>query len=414
MTDTTRRGSKSPSVSARGSFRNEDFFEPEELTRLREYIRPLRTSKRIRVALTTAVSVIGIFVLDLGPRIASWADGAGWVLRLLLVIVVFDLIETAAAAPFSWWANLVYEKRAGHSTMTPALWLRDQLLNYVLGVGVFGALLVPVYAAQHALELWWLIGGLAMIVALLAVRFVSPVLIMPRFNKFTPMEDGPIRHRIEEIARLCGVSISGVFLMDASKRTTRANAGVTGFGKTKRVIVNDTICELPLEQLSQVIAHEVGHYRLNQPVKASPVELLPFPLALVFVEFVAGSDSVLRSAGIDDLGDPGSYPLLSFSFGLALTAWSLVSGWLSRRYEREADLEALELLGDPTSFVAVWPTIVLEDKANLEPTWWERATSTHPEVAERMQFAVDWAQLNDVPLTLPPRRSVPERQPVSV
>ncbi|MEY2467524.1 MAG: hypothetical protein QOF21_222, partial [Actinomycetota bacterium] len=82
--------------------------------------------------------------------------------------------------------------------------------------------------------------------------------------------------------------------------------------------------------------------------------------------------------------------------------------WLSRKHEREADLEALDVLGDPTSFLSVWPRMVLHDKANLEPTPWELLTAAHPEVAERMQFSVDWARMNDVPVTLPEKRSVPE------
>jgi STE24 endopeptidase len=408
MTDTTRRDSVSPSVRARGAYRNEDFFEPEELKTFRDYIRPLRTARRLRLALTTSVGLVLIFAADIGPRITGWVEGSGWALRLLVVALVFDAIGSFVAAPFSWWSNLVYEKRAGHSTMTPGLWLKDQARSLVLETVIGMALFVPIYAALHAIELWWLVGGLIIVGVQIIFVFLAPVLIMPRFNKFTPMEEGAIRSRIEEIARLSGVEIAGVFLMDASKRTTRANASVTGFGKTKRVIVNDTICELPLEQLSQVIAHELGHYRLNHIPKSFPVSALQFPAALLAVELVAGNDTVLGWAGVGDLGDPASYPLLSFVFGLALTLFSVVAGWVSRKHEREADLEALELLGDPTSFVAVWPTIVLKDKARMEPTRWELLTSTHPEIAERMQFGIDWARLNDVEVTLPPRRNVPE------
>lgn len=297
--------------------------------------------------------------------------------------------------------------------MTPGLWLKDQARDLVLE-GVIGmALFAPIYAALHAIELWWLAGGLIVVGVQIIFVFLAPVLIMPRFNKFTPMEDGPIRNRIEEIARLSGVEIAGVFLMDASKRTTRANAAVAGFGKTKRVIVNDTICDLPLEQLSQVIAHELGHYRLNHIPKSFPVSALQFPTALLAVELVAGNDSVLGWAGIGDLGDPASFPLVGFVFGLALALFSVITFWISRTHEREADLEALELLGDPTSFVAVWPALVLEHKANPEPTPWELLTSTHPEIADRMQFGIDWARLNDVDVTLPPRRSVPEPERTS-
>ncbi|HVF33294.1 MAG TPA: M48 family metallopeptidase [Acidimicrobiales bacterium] len=389
--------------------RNDDFFDEDELRRLREYIAPLRRNRRIRTVLTTAAELVLVFGLDIGPRAAGWVDGQGWAVRLLVIAAVIDLVNTVISAPFSAWANLVYEKRAGHSTMTVPTFVKDQLLNFVLGLVVTAALMLPVYFAIHAFgDAWWLVGGGLIVVALGLLQFVAPIWIMPRFNKFTPMPEGPIRDRIEELARLSEVKIEGVYLMDASKRTTRANAGVTGFGKTKRVIVNDTICEFPMEELSQVIAHELGHYRLNHTLRSFPVNAVQMPLALLAVHLIAGNETLLRWAGVEGgLGDPASFGLFGLVFGLALSVSGLGGMWLSRLDEREADLEALQLLGDPTSFVAVWPRMVLNDKANLEPTPWEKLKSTHPEIAERMQFGLDWAAMNDVPVTRPARRSVP-------
>ena len=404
-----RRNGPHPSCTKRTPSRNDDFFHEDELRVLRDYIAPLRRNRRIRVALSTVLELWLIFGLDLGPKVTGWIAGQGWALRLLLVVAVFDLIGQLVKVPFAAWANLVYEKRAGHSTMTVATFVKDQFLEFGLGI-VFGmAMLSPVYAAIHAFgSSWWLVGGAAIFTFFVALNFVAPIWIMPRFNKFTPLPEGPIRSRIEELAALQGVEIEGVYLMDASKRTTRANAGVTGFGKTKRVIVNDTICEFPIDELSQVIAHELGHYRLNHVVKGILLQSVQFPFALLFVHLVASNEAVLRWAGVRELGDPASYPLLGLLFGLAMSIFSLASMFQSRTYEREADLESLELLGDPTSFVAVWPRMVLNDKARMEPTPWEKLTSTHPEIAERMQFGLDWAEMNGVPATKPAPRSVPK------
>ncbi|HUP86291.1 MAG TPA: M48 family metallopeptidase [Acidimicrobiales bacterium] len=404
-----RRDGPHPSVTKRTPSRNDDFFHEDELRTLREYIRPLRRNKRIRVAMSTALELWLIFGLDLGPRAAAWIAGQGWALRLLVVVALFDIVGQAIRVPFAAWANLVYEKRAGHSTMTVGTFVKDQLLEFALGIVINMAMLVPVYAAIHAFgSAWWMVGAGFIFALIVALNFVAPIWIMPRFNKFTPLPEGPIRSRIEELATLQGVEIEGVYLMDASRRTNRANAGVTGFGKTKRVIVNDTICDFPIEELSQVIAHELGHYRLNHVVKGILLQAVQFPFALLFIHLVASNDEVLRWAGLRDLGDPASYPLFGVLFGLAMSVFSLASMFQSRTYEREADLESLELLGDPTSFVAVWPRMVLNDKARMEPTPWEKLTSTHPEIAERMQFGLDWAGMNDVAVTKPAPRSVPE------
>lgn len=400
------RNSLHPSVTRPTPARNEDFFEPDEIARMRDYIAPLRRNRRIRLTLGFALDLVVIFWIDLSPRAAGWVGSQGWFVRLLVVAAVLEVISVLVRAPFSYWANLVYEKRAGHSTMTVGTWLKDLLLNFVLEVVLGAVLLAPVYAAIHHTDWWWLLGGLALAVVLTGIQFVGPVLIAPRFNKFTPLEEGPIRARIEEIAALSRVTISGAYLMDASKRTSRANAGVMGFGRLTRVVVNDTFCEYPIEQLAQVIAHELGHYRLRHTLKSIPAQFLTWPVAFAFAAFVV-NDTVLGWAGITSLGDPASFALLGLAIEAPMTAMKLVSQWVSRKHEREADLEALELLEDPTAFVAVWPEMVLADKANLEPTPWERLMSTHPEIAERMQFGIDWAELNGRPIEMPPRRSVP-------
>jgi STE24 endopeptidase len=410
----TRRGSAHPPVARRTPARNEDFFDEDQLRELREYIRPLRRNKRIRVAISTVLDLVLVFGLDLAPKVAGWIDGAGWVLRLLLVAFVLDVIGLVVKAPFAAWANLVYEKRAGHSTMTTATFVKDQALELVLNTVLGALMVVPIYAAIHAFgSAWWIVGGLAVVAFLMALQFVAPVWIMPRFNKFTPLPEGPIRSRIEELARLSEVDIEGVYLMDASKRTNRANAGVTGFGKTKRVIVNDTICDFPMEELSQVISHELGHYRLNHTIKHFPLQALQWPIGLLFVHLVGTNETVLSWAGVSSLGHPGSYALLGMLLSVPMTVFNLLTMRQSRTHEREADLEALELLGDPTSFVAVWPRMVLNDKARMEPTPWELLNSTHPEIAERMQFALDWAEMNSVPATKPARRSVPIDEPAA-
>ncbi len=166
--------------------------------------------------------------------------------------------------------------------------------------------------------------------------------------------------------------------------------------------------DFPLEQIAQVVAHEIGHYRLNHIPKVFPLAGLQMFLSLAFVQYVGGNDTVLGWAGVDDLGDPAAVPVFLLAFGIPSIALGLVSAWVSRRNEREADLEALELLGDPSSFVAMWPRFVELNKADLEPSIWERWNASHPGTAERMQFGLDWAEMNDVPAEHPGRASVPE------
>lgn len=407
VTTTLRSNRPHPSLGARTPARTEDFFDEEQLADLRAYARPV---KRVRLAgrvLGTIVDLVLIFLVDLGPTLDDSVAGAPWPVRLLVVAGVFGLITQVVQLPFDWWATMVHDKRHGLSNQSAGLWAADQVKEAVLGVVLVGALLVPVYAAVRGIDTWWLVGGLIFFAIALILNFVYPVLIMPRFNKFTPMPDGELRTRIEEIAALAGTTIEGVYTMDGSKRSRRGNAFVAGFGPTKRVVVFDTMLDFPLEQIAQVVAHEIGHYRLNHIPKTFPLAGLQMLISLAFVQYVGGSDTVLGWAGVDDLGDPGAAPVFLLAFGVPSLALGLVSAWVSRRNEREADLEALQLLENPTDFVAMWPRFVALNKSDLEPGPWERWNASHPAPAERMQFGLDWAEMNGIPAERPQRAAVP-------
>lgn len=407
-TGTIRRGSDHPPLGARTPARNEDFFDEDQLADLRAYSRPRKRVDLAAKLVVGAVDLVLVFGLDLGPEIDGWVSGAPWPVRLVVVAAVFALISQVLLLPADWWATMVHDRRHGLSNQSTGLWVSDQVKGVVLTVVLTGSLLVPVFWAIRSFETWWLVGGLVFLAVALFLNFVYPVLIMPRFNKFTPMEDGPLRARIEEIADLAGTRIEGVYTMDGSTRSRRGNAFVAGFGPTKRVVVYDTLLDFEREQIATVVAHEIGHYRLNHIPKVFPLAGLQMLIALAFVQYVVGSDLVLRWAGVDDLGDPGAAPLFLLGIGVPMALLGLVSAWVSRRNEREADLEALELLGDPTSFVTMWPALVALNKADLEPGWWDRLNASHPGPAERMQFGLDWAEMNGVPVERPDPAAVPE------
>lgn len=407
-TGTIRRGSDHPPLGARTPARNEDFFDEAQLADLRAYSRPRKRVDLAAKLVVGAVDLVLVFGLDLGPEIDGWVEGAPWPLRLVAVAAAFALISQVLLLPADWWATMVHDRRHGLSNQSTGLWVSDQVKGVVLTVALTGLLLVPVFWAIRSFDTWWLVGGLVFLAVALFLNFVYPVLIMPRFNKFTPMEDGPLRTRIEEIAELAGTRIEGVYTMDGSTRSRRGNAFVAGFGPTKRVVVYDTLLDFELEQIATVVAHEIGHYRLNHIPKVFPLAGLQMLIALAFVQYVVGSDTVLGWAGVDDLGDPGAAPLFLLGIGVPMALLGLVSAWVSRRNEREADLEALELLGDPTSFVTMWPALVALNKADLEPGWWDRLNASHPGPAERMQFGLDWADMNGVPVERPDPAGVPD------
>ena len=388
-----RRNSAHPPLTRRTPYRVDDWFSADELAEARRYAGPVKRLRLVRSVLSGAVILVLIGTKAV-PNLLDSLGWRGWALQIVVGAFVITAADLVATAWITGYLQLSYDKKWGLSNQTPGRFAADQAKDLVIGTLLVAVLLVPVYAAIRATGLWWLWGWLAFMAVILGVTFVYPVVIMPRFNKFTPLEQGELRSRIEAVARLAETEIEGVYTMDASKRSSRGNAFVAGFGATKRVVLFDTILDYPIDTIEQIVAHEIGHYRLRHITKSVPFQGLLFLAAFAFVAVLGRWDGLLDWAGVDELGDPGSVPLFLGLFGLAWAGLNLAQAWFTRFKEREADLEALELLGRPEAFIDVWRRMAPDNKIELEPSRWTRLNNTHPEVPERMAFGRAWAEQN--------------------
>jgi STE24 endopeptidase len=387
------RRSHHPGLYRRTPARADDWFDADELAQARAYTRPLNRLRLVQGGLSVAVLVAFIW-LEGGRRVIDALGVGNWVVALIAVAVALQLLDLLVDPWFSAYVELGYDKRWGLSTQTPRQWVIDQVKNLIVGSVLFSALFIPVYAFIRSTDRWWFYGWLAFMAVQIFFAFVYPVVIMPVFNKFTPLEDGELRHRIDGVAARAETTIEGAYTMDASRRSVRDNAFVAGFGPSKRVVVFDTMLEHPPELVEQVVAHEIGHYRLRHIPKTLPVAALLTLATFGFLKVFTEWDLVLDWAGVESVGDPAALPVLLLGFGAASKVTGLVSAWYSRTKERQADLEALELLGDPEGFIDVWRRMAPKNKAELEPSWWKRLNASHPPVAERMAFGRRWAELN--------------------
>lgn len=389
------RTSAHPSLWARTPHRVSDWFDDGALAEARAYARPLNRLRLLSSLLSIAL-ICAFIALDGGPRVidALGLGDAGWVVQLVAVLGAYEVIDLVVSPWVGAYVSLVYDKRFGLSTQTPGSYVADVLKSTVIGLIVTCTLLVPVLAIIRSVDLWWLWAWLVFVAFSTTMALVYPVVIMPRFNKFVPLEDGELRTRIEHVAARAGEEISGVFTMDASKRTRRDNAFVAGFGPTKRVVLFDTMLEHPPEMIEQVVAHEIGHYRLKHVQKSIAFMAVLTLGVFAFLQWFTEWDRVLEVAGIESIEDPAGAMLLLAGLGLGMKGLGWISSWYSRAKERQADLEALELLGDPPAFIDVWRRMAPKNKAELETPWWKRIEASHPEVAERMAFGAEWQRLN--------------------
>jgi STE24 endopeptidase len=250
-----------------------EWFSPDELARARRYQRPLTRLRLLRGALALGLALTFVFA-EVGPWLFDRLDVSGWALQLVVLLVALSLASLVYDVPLDAWVDLHHDKRWELSTQTTRTFVVDQVKSVVLGIVMGTVLLVPLYAIIRATDLWWLWGWLVVVTFSVLLGFLYPVVIAPIFNRFAPLDDDDLAARVQRIAATAGVDITGTFVADESRRSRRDNAYVAGLGRTRRVVLFDTLLEHPPEIVEQVVAHEIGHWRLRHLRRQIPLAAL--------------------------------------------------------------------------------------------------------------------------------------------
>ncbi|HLX21471.1 MAG TPA: M48 family metallopeptidase, partial [Gaiellaceae bacterium] len=262
-----------------------------------------------------------------------------------------------ATLPLDLWRGLFRERRFGLSRQTLRGWLADRAKGEAVEIALAAAAWTAAVALGRALPRWWPVpaaAGLAVFV--LVMSFVSPLVLEPLFNRFAPLADERLAAGLRALADRAGVPVRDVLVADASRRTTRTNAYVSGLGPTRRVVVWDTLlADVSEPELRLVIAHELGHRRARHVLKGTVLGMIG-AVGFVFVLWAA-------------LGapQPDDFPramLIFLGYGLA---GAPALAWLSRRWEREADRASLELTGDRDAFVRAHLDLARKNLSDLTP-----------------------------------------------
>jgi STE24 endopeptidase len=231
------------------------------------------------------------------------------------------------------------------------------------------------------------------------------VLLEPVFNDFTPLPEGQTRSDVLELAQRAGVKVREVYSIDASRRTTAANAYVSGLGPTKRVVLFDTLLDrYARDEIRLVVAHELGHVRHRDVPRNVLYAALVAPGAALAVQRLSWGLSTER-------GTPAMLPGLALAAALVSAPLGLIGNRLSRAVERRADQFALELAGAPQAFVSFERSISLQNIADLDPPRWvSRLLSTHPPTLERIGAAEAFAASQSAATAAARRDAAPRRQ----
>jgi STE24 endopeptidase len=263
--------------------------------------------------------------------------------RQVMLVAAVALIASLVDLPLSWYRQFGLEKRFGFNRMTPSLFLADLAKGTLLAVLLGLPLLVAVLALmERAGPWWWLWAWLVWVAFNGMVLVLYPTVIAPVFNRFVPLEPGPVRERVERLLARCGFGSKGLFVMDGSRRSAHGNAYFTGFGRSKRIVFFDTLLSrLSPDEIEAVLAHELGHFTHRHILKRVLASFAISLAGLALLGWLSRQPWFYQGLGATPLpGDLlGGYALLLFFLALPVFTFVLqpLGSWMSRRHEFEAD-----------------------------------------------------------------------------
>ncbi|MDD3180099.1 MAG: M48 family metallopeptidase [Opitutaceae bacterium] len=317
------------------------------------------------------------------------APGAAWSGAIFLMAT--GLLLSLPGLPFEWWGQFRLEERFGFNKSTLRLWIGDQLKSTALGLAIGFPLAWALLSLVHWVGAAWWLWGFALIFGFQILMLVLyPKLILPIFNKLTPLAEGEQRSRLLALAERTGFRAQTIEVMDGSKRSAHSNAFFTGFGRYRRIVLFDTLIQqLAQDELEAVLAHEIGHYKRGHIPKRLALIAASELGGLALIAWLARGEWFSPAFGLP-AGELAPAFLLAGLLGGLVTFWfSPVSNWLSRRHEYEADAFARHAMGGPAPLIGALRKLAEKNLSNLTPhPLYSTFHYSHPTMLEREQSLV--------------------------
>jgi STE24 endopeptidase len=365
-----------------------DLFAADEIERARRYHRPLYLALGADLALQLAV----LAAIAFGPP-GDWlwdvTSGSWWARTLELTALVLG-VGALVRLPLSAWRGWAYERRWGFSTQSFRAWLADLVKGLVLGAALTGLGLVALVGAARAWPGWWpLVAAPGAALMTLSLSLFAPLLCGRRFNRFWPLPAEELARDLRGLSERAGVPVRTMLVSDASRRTRKHNAYVSGLGPTRRLVLYDTLLEdAPAGELRGVVAHELGHRRFRHVAAGTVLGMAGSAAAVLILWGLLSWSWLLSAAGASGPGDPRVVPFVLLVLWLLELAALPFETWLSRRWERTADRFALELTGDGETLEQMHRRLALANLSDLDPPpLLYTLLFTHPTPPERIAAA---------------------------
>jgi STE24 endopeptidase len=307
-------------------------------------------------------------------------------------LFVIGIALSIPGLPFAWYAQFKIEQRFGFNTTSLRTWIVDRIKGLLLALLLGYPLLVLVLKLiEWTGTNWWIWAAAVVIVFQLFLFLIAPAIIMPIFNKFTPLPEGALRERLFALARSTGFPTCSIDVMDGSKRSRHSNAFFTGFGRFRKIVLFDTlVAQLTEPELESVLAHEIGHYKRRHVIKMLSISMVGIIAAFAAIAWLAGQQWFYRAFGFDHqtgFAAANVVPAMLLFALLAgtITFWAspLIHLW-SRQFEYDADAFAAKTMGETQSLVQALHKLSERNLSNLTPhPFYSGFYYSHPTLLER-------------------------------
>jgi STE24 endopeptidase len=314
-------------------------------------------------------------------------------LAVAVFFALFTLAYTLSLLPLNFYQGHVVEKRFGLSTETTASFFVDSIKGTAVSLVIGLPIVLAVYWSLNAMpEWWWLATGVVVAGFGVVLAKIAPVVIYPLFFKFEPLEDGELSGRMAALAERSGTSFSGIYRMELSAKSTEAEALLAGTGRTRRIVLSDTLLSAyDADEIEVILAHELGHHAMRHMVAMIAAQSVAVLAGLYLLSIVLRiGASPLGLHGIDDVA---GLPLLVAAASFMQMVVAPIGNWWSRRLEAQADEYALKLTSKPAAFARAMRRLADQNLLDLEPSRLvEIALYAHPPVGRRIAAAGRFAR----------------------
>jgi len=354
--------------------------------------------KRRAALLGTGLSALVLLMLVVSGASAALRHaaavpaGGSFTITVVIYVVFLAVLIEALRRPLALYLGVTLERRFGLSTETTLHWWIDHAKAAGIGLvfGVCAAVLVS-WLLRWNPEYRWMAAAAGFSAAIVVLAQLAPVLLLPLFYEFKPLDRPALRARLVSLADRAGARVLGVFEWRLGDKTRKANAALIGIGRTRRILVSDTLlADHSDDEIEVILAHELAHHVHGDIWRGIALETALLTLGFFLADKVIGSAA--GRFGITAKSDPAALPLVVLAAGLVSIVLKPFANALSRAHERRADRYALEMTRNAGAFTSAMKRLGAQNLAEEQPS---RAVQwlfyTHPPVAARIEFARDWS-----------------------